>query len=33
MQLESILIGVAVMMVSYVWYRYYAADVSLRGDI
>jgi len=33
MQLESILIGVAVMVVSYVWYRYYAADVSLRGDI
>jgi amino acid transporter len=33
MNLASIGIGVAVMIASYVWYRYYAGDVSLKGDI
>ncbi|WP_255150024.1 APC family permease [Halorarius halobius] len=33
MQPASIGIGVLVMGASYLWYRYYAADVSLRGDI
>jgi APA family basic amino acid/polyamine antiporter len=33
MNLASIVIGVAVMLGSYVWYRYYAGDVSLKGDI
>ncbi|RBI59145.1 amino acid transporter [halophilic archaeon] len=33
MQLASIGIGIAVMIVSYLWYRYYAGDVTLRGDV
>jgi hypothetical protein len=32
MQPASIGIGVAVMAVSYGWYRYYATDVDLKGD-
>ncbi|QIO24543.1 APC family permease [Haloarcula sp. JP-L23] len=33
MQPASIGIGVGVMLVSYLWYRYYAGDVTLKGDI
>jgi amino acid transporter len=33
MRPTSIGIGLVVMLASYLWYRYYAADVSLRGDI
>ncbi|QLG28818.1 amino acid permease [Halorarum halophilum] len=33
MQPASIAIGVAVMVVSYLWYRYYAGDVTLKGAI
>jgi len=33
MQPASIGVGVAVMAASYLWYRYYAADVNLRGDV
>jgi len=33
MQRASIAIGVAVMVASYLWYRYYAGDVVLEGDI
>jgi amino acid transporter len=33
MQPASIGIGVVVMVVSFLWYRYYAADVTLKGDI
>jgi len=33
MQPASIGIGIVVMLVSYLWYRYYAADVTLKGDI
>jgi hypothetical protein len=33
MQLASIGIGIVVMLVSYLWYRYYAGDVTLKGDI
>jgi len=29
----SIGVGVVVMLVSYLWYRYYAADVRLMGDV
>jgi amino acid transporter len=29
----SIGVGVVVMGGSYLWYRYYAADVTLRGDL
>ncbi|MEF8773774.1 MAG: APC family permease [Halobacteriales archaeon] len=32
MQGPSIAIGLGVMLVSYLWYRYYAGDVELRGD-
>jgi len=32
MQLPSIAIGGGVMALSYVWYRYYAGSVELRGD-
>jgi len=32
MQWASIAIGGAVMLVSYLWYRYYAGTVELRGD-
>ncbi len=32
MQLPSIAIGIAVMTLSYLWYRYYAGDVELKGD-
>ncbi len=32
MQPASIVIGVLVMGVSYVWYRYYAGSVTLKGD-
>ncbi|WP_232702686.1 APC family permease [Halobacterium wangiae] len=32
MQPASITVGVAVMVVSYLWYRYYAGTVELRGD-
>jgi amino acid transporter len=33
MQPASVAIGVVVMVVSYLWYRYYAGDVTLRGDV
>ena len=33
MQPASIAIGVVVMFVSYLWYRYYAGNVTLKGDI
>jgi amino acid transporter len=33
MNLASIGVGIAVMVASYAWYRYYAGDVSLKGDI
>ncbi|WP_225334399.1 APC family permease [Halomicrobium urmianum] len=33
MQPGSIAIGVVVMIASYVWYRYYAGDVTLMGDV
>jgi amino acid transporter len=33
MQPVSIGVGVVVMLVSYLWYRYYAADVTLKGAI
>jgi amino acid transporter len=33
MRPPSIGIGIGVMTVSYLWYRYYAGDVTLRGDI
>ncbi|WP_433627381.1 APC family permease [Halomicrococcus sp. NG-SE-24] len=33
MQPASIGIGIAVMIVSYLWYRYYAGNVTLRGDV
>jgi APA family basic amino acid/polyamine antiporter len=33
MQPASIGIGIVVMALSYLWYRYYADDVSLRGEI
>jgi len=33
MQPASIGIGIAVMLASYLWYRYYAGDVTLKGDI
>jgi len=33
MQPASIGIGIVVMALSYAWYRYYAADVTLRGEI
>jgi APA family basic amino acid/polyamine antiporter len=33
MNLASIAIGVVVMVLSYGWYRYYAADVELRGAL
>jgi len=33
MQPASIGIGVIVMLLAYGWYRYYAGDVSLRGDV
>jgi len=33
MQPASIGIGVVVMLASYLWYRYYAGDVTLKGDI
>jgi APA family basic amino acid/polyamine antiporter len=33
MQLASIAIGIVVMLVSYLWYRYYAGSVILKGDI
>jgi amino acid transporter len=33
MQPTSIGIGIVVMVVSYLWYRYYAGDVTLKGDI
>jgi amino acid transporter len=33
MNRASIVIGFAVMVVSYLWYRYYAGDVTLKGDI
>ena len=33
MQFASIAIGFAVMALSYLWYRYYASDVALKGDI
>jgi APA family basic amino acid/polyamine antiporter len=32
MQPASIIVGVVVMSVSYLWYRYYANDVNLKGD-
>jgi amino acid transporter len=32
MQRASIAIGLVVIAVGYAWYRYYAADVDLRGD-
>ena len=32
MQPASIVVGIAVMAVSYLWYRYYAGDVELKGD-
>ncbi|AGB15801.1 amino acid transporter [Halovivax ruber XH-70] len=31
MQPESIAVGTAIMIVAYSWYRYYAADIDLRG--
>jgi len=33
MQPTSIGLGIVVMLVSYLWYRYYAGDVTLKGDI
>ncbi|HKJ57749.1 MAG TPA: APC family permease, partial [Halobacteriales archaeon] len=33
MQPASIVVGAAVMIVSYLWYRFYAGDVTLRGAI
>ncbi|MFC6784542.1 APC family permease [Halobaculum halobium] len=33
MQPASIGIGIVVMLISYLWYRYYAGDVTLKGDI
>ncbi|QSG05159.1 APC family permease [Halapricum desulfuricans] len=33
MELASIVIGVAIMALSYLWYRYYATDVRLKGDV
>ena len=33
MKPASIGIGIVVMLVSYLWYRYYAADVTLKGDL
>ncbi len=33
MQLASIGIGVVVMVVSFLWYRYYAGDVTLKGGV
>ncbi|MFB6201219.1 MAG: APC family permease [Halorhabdus sp.] len=33
MQPASIGIGIVVMLVSYLWYRYYAGDVTLKGDV
>ncbi|AUV84221.1 amino acid transporter (plasmid) [Salinigranum rubrum] len=33
MQPASIGIGIVIMIVSFLWYRYYAADVTLKGDI
>ena len=33
MQPASIAIGIVIMGVSYLWYRYYAGDVTLKGDI
>ncbi|NHN48407.1 amino acid permease [Halostella sp. JP-L12] len=33
MRPASIAIGFAVMILSYLWYRYYAGDVTLKGDI
>jgi amino acid transporter len=33
MQPASIGVGIVVMLVSYLWYRYYAGDVTLKGDI
>jgi amino acid transporter len=33
MQPASLGIGIVVMIVSYLWYRYYAGDVTLKGDI
>jgi amino acid transporter len=33
MQLASIGIGIVVMALSYLWYRYYAGNVTLKGDI
>lgn len=33
MQPASIVIGIAVMIASYLWYRYYAGTVELKGDL
>ena len=33
MQPASIAVGIAVMLASYLWYRYYAIDVTLKGAI
>ncbi len=33
MQRASIVVGVLVMAISYGWYRYYAGDVALKGDL
>jgi amino acid transporter len=33
MQPASTVVGAAVMIVSYLWYRYYAGDVTLKGAI
>jgi amino acid transporter len=33
MQPASIGVGVVVMVVSYLWYRYYAGAVTLKGDV
>jgi amino acid transporter len=33
MQPVSIGVGIVVMLVSYLWYRYYAGDVTLKGDV
>jgi len=33
MNRASIVIGVAIMAGSYLWFRYYAADIELRGDV
>ncbi|MWV63571.1 amino acid permease [Halorubrum sp. JWXQ-INN 858] len=32
MQPASIVVGAAIMLVAYAWYRYYATDVDLKGD-